>query len=369
MKRKGQKVTLVAAMDENCGIGRNGKLPWDIKSDMGHFKALTSGEGKTVIMGRKTRESIGKDLPGRHNVIMSRDHMGGLETTATWVRNVQDALLASEDDVYVIGGAEIYEQFMPLADRLVLTQIPGTYGCDTFFPTFETKSWYVAVKTNLGNCMVHDYRPKIELEVGGKPQQKELPVSNPLNIDFGAIINTAEKRRYNLKAIGELIGHQAPVIFRELEDIRSTFEMLNERFKALDPEGKELLPVDVKTLLALAPTHLSQIENMLDMLSYSTAGWKSIAEKYGILKEAPGIKAEDKNMLRETYEAGEFLPMSLGPEVGAHLRIVWSECDGGKWIAIGPSMGGTIMRWGPNPNDAYLEYYRMVMEGKNAHDQ
>ena len=130
------KVSIIVAMDR-CGvIGANGRLPWHLPADLKHFKSVTMG--KPIIMGRKTHESIGRPLPGRENIVLTRDP-GYLAPTCTVLRSV-DAVLAhcsAAEEIMIMGGAEIYAQFLPRAARIYLTRIDAALGGDTHFPQWE----------------------------------------------------------------------------------------------------------------------------------------------------------------------------------------------------------------------------------------
>lgn len=127
-------ISLVVAMDEAGTIGRNGALPWRLPEDLKHFRRVTLG--KTVLMGRKTWESLGKPLEGRRNWVLSRDssfHPAGCEVFAT----LEQALAAhGEGELVVIGGAELYRQALPLARTVYLTRVHAQVGGDTTFPTW-----------------------------------------------------------------------------------------------------------------------------------------------------------------------------------------------------------------------------------------
>ncbi|MBB4857937.1 dihydrofolate reductase [Novosphingobium chloroacetimidivorans] len=125
-------LTLVYARAANGVIGRDGTLPWHLPADLRHFKALTTG--KPMIMGRKTFESFPAPLPGRRHIVLTRDaawHAVGAEVAHT---PEQALALASEDDIAVIGGAEIFAVFEPLADRIELTEIHADYPGDITMP-------------------------------------------------------------------------------------------------------------------------------------------------------------------------------------------------------------------------------------------
>lgn len=133
-------IVIIAAMDEDSGIGKDGGLPWDCPEDMAFFRRHTYGN--TVVMGRKTADSLEGPLPGRRNVVITRDP--GYKREGFEVANdLELALLdlKSTGDVFVIGGADIYKQTTPLADCLLLTEIPGKYNCDTMFPEFDPGDW------------------------------------------------------------------------------------------------------------------------------------------------------------------------------------------------------------------------------------
>ncbi|WNO62148.1 type 3 dihydrofolate reductase [Rheinheimera sp. MMS21-TC3] len=129
------KISMVAAMANNRVIGLNNEMPWHLPIDLQHFKKVTMG--KPVIMGRKTFESIGRLLPNRRNIVISRQ--APAETKgAEWVGSLEQAftLTAAADEVMVIGGGQIYQQCLPLAERLYLTEIDLTVDGDAYFPDY-----------------------------------------------------------------------------------------------------------------------------------------------------------------------------------------------------------------------------------------
>lgn len=136
------KITLIAAMDKNNGIGFQNKLPWQIPEDLQHFKRTTSG--KPILMGRKTYDSIGRPLPNRHNIVLTRD-FGWSRATVTTLPSVADVLNYTRTfpltELFVIGGEEIYKQFLQQADRLILTEIDAEFNCDAFFPRVDPNLW------------------------------------------------------------------------------------------------------------------------------------------------------------------------------------------------------------------------------------
>jgi len=135
-------ISLIVAMDEKRGIGKAGKLPWRLSSDLKNFRELTMGHH--LIVGRKTFESIGKPLPGRQMIVVSRDR--GFKPEGCLVAgSVQDALNIAQEhgetELFVIGGAEIYSQTLQAADRLYLTQVHAEVDADTFFPELNFEQW------------------------------------------------------------------------------------------------------------------------------------------------------------------------------------------------------------------------------------
>ena len=135
-------VSIIAAMDRNCLIGKKNQLPWHLPADLAHFKQVTMG--KPVIMGRKTYESIGRPLPGRTNIVLTRSDdfdVQGVVTAGTLEQALDHASAAEE--VMIIGGSAIYELALPRADRLYLTHVEGSFQGDAWFPQFETEQWRI----------------------------------------------------------------------------------------------------------------------------------------------------------------------------------------------------------------------------------
>lgn len=127
------KLAIIVAVARNRVIGKEGKLPWHISEDLKRFKRLTTGH--TVLMGRKTYESIGRPLPNRRNVVISSVPQAGVET----YRSVPEALEALKDQekVFVIGGGQLYGCLLDVADELYLTLVDSDVKGDTFFPPYE----------------------------------------------------------------------------------------------------------------------------------------------------------------------------------------------------------------------------------------
>jgi dihydrofolate reductase len=134
------RVSLIAAVADNRVIGCDNRLPWRLSADLQHFKRLTMG--KPVIMGRKTWESIGKPLPGRLNIVVTRD-TGFQNTRCVVVHSIEQALhaAAGADEVMCIGGAELYAQVLPGADRLYLTEVRAEVEGNAWFPDVNWKDW------------------------------------------------------------------------------------------------------------------------------------------------------------------------------------------------------------------------------------
>lgn len=134
------RLSLIAALADNRVIGRGNALPWRLSADLKHFKALTLG--KPVLMGRRTFGSIGRPLPGRHNIVVSRDPAFRAEG-CTVVRSVQEALeaAAGSEEVMVIGGAQLYAQLLDRADRMYLTLVHAEVEGDAWFPEFDRGQW------------------------------------------------------------------------------------------------------------------------------------------------------------------------------------------------------------------------------------
>lgn len=134
-------VSMIAAMAKNRVIGADNQMPWHLPADLGHFKRCTLG--KPVIMGRKTYQSIGKALPGRVNIVVTRDANYALKD-AVVVTDCDSAIEAagSVDEVMIIGGGSIYEHFLPLCQRLYLTEIELDVQGDTYFPDYpQVAQW------------------------------------------------------------------------------------------------------------------------------------------------------------------------------------------------------------------------------------
>lgn len=132
-------LTIIVATDKQGGIGINNSLPWHLPEDLAHFKSTTSGHA--IIMGRKTFDSIGRVLPNRRNVVVTRNldwKHEGVEAVNS-LHSAQEIL--AKDHAFVIGGAQIYQQAMSIANRLIITEIQENFACDAFFPKIDPTQW------------------------------------------------------------------------------------------------------------------------------------------------------------------------------------------------------------------------------------
>jgi dihydrofolate reductase len=135
-------ISLLVAMDENRGIGKSNHLPWRLSSDLKRFRELTMGHH--IIVGRKTFESIGKPLPGRQTIIVTRNERyrpEGCLIAHSVEGGIRLAQERGESELFVCGGAEVYAQSLGLADRMYLTLVHATVDADTFFPEWESGDW------------------------------------------------------------------------------------------------------------------------------------------------------------------------------------------------------------------------------------
>lgn len=134
-------VTLVAAVAENGVIGRDGGLPWHLPDDLRHLKKLTLGH--VLVMGRRTFDSIGRPLPGRTTIVVTRDPHWRADgvLTADGVPAALASAAGIDDEVFVLGGHEVFRLALPVADRLVISAVPGRPDGDTVFPPVDWASW------------------------------------------------------------------------------------------------------------------------------------------------------------------------------------------------------------------------------------
>lgn len=148
-------VSLIVAMAENRVIGRDNDLPWRLSDDLKRFKRLTLDH--SIVMGRRTWESIGRPLPRRHSIVLTRQADFQAEG-ATVVHDVEEALAAARgEELFICGGAAVYAAFLPRADRLYLTRVQATVEGDTHFPDFDDESWKVVHEEAHGADDKHDF--------------------------------------------------------------------------------------------------------------------------------------------------------------------------------------------------------------------
>jgi dihydrofolate reductase len=134
-----KQITLIAAMGKNRAIGLNGRMPWHLPAELQHFKQVTMG--KAILMGRKTWQAIGRPLPGRQNIVISRNP--GFEVAGADLCDSLPAALkaAQTDEVMVIGGGQLYALAMPQAQSMILTLIDIEPDADTWFPAWDDQQW------------------------------------------------------------------------------------------------------------------------------------------------------------------------------------------------------------------------------------
>ena len=135
-------ISLIVAMDEKRGIGVEGRLPWYLPADLKRFKKLTMGHH--LIMGRKTYESIGSPLPGRTMIIVTHNpnyQPDGCLVARSLETAIEFARMGLEDEVFIIGGADLFEQAIEISDRIYLTQVHATLPADVYFPEYSVDDW------------------------------------------------------------------------------------------------------------------------------------------------------------------------------------------------------------------------------------
>ena len=154
------KISIIAAMTDDGVIGIENRLPWNLPADMKWFRQQTLG--KPVLMGRKTYDSIGKPLPGRRNIIISRDSTLALEGCEV-VNTIETALerCSTVDEVMIIGGASFYQQTLPQADQLYLTLVHANIKGDAYFPPLNPTEWHEIARidhpADAQNCFSYSF--------------------------------------------------------------------------------------------------------------------------------------------------------------------------------------------------------------------
>lgn len=137
-------ISIIVAVSDDLGIGKNNDLLWKIPEDLRRFKKLTSG--KTVVMGKRTWESLpNRPLPGRKNIVIT-DIPGEIIEGAVMAYSIEDAIskCSTDDEAFIIGGGSIYRQFLPLADKLYITHVHQNAQADVYFPEIEKKIWKIS---------------------------------------------------------------------------------------------------------------------------------------------------------------------------------------------------------------------------------
>lgn len=160
--RDRMKKIIIAAMDEEKGIGRNGELPWHYTEDMEHFKQKTMGH--PVVMGKNTYLSLPESvrpLPGRTNIVLTRSSLE-IDDIVEIANSLEEAWNKAEnhDDekVFIAGGESVYSQTLDTADKMIITRVPGTHDADTYFPDWDRENWILESKEEKGKLRFEEYR-------------------------------------------------------------------------------------------------------------------------------------------------------------------------------------------------------------------
>ena len=164
-------ITLIAAMAADGAIGLDGRMPWHLPGELKHFKQATMG--KPIVMGRKTWESIGRALPGRQNIVVSRNpdfHAQGCDVCTSLQ---QGLAVARGDEVMIIGGSELYRVALPLASRMILTLVDYSGTADTWFPHWDPSDWTVVSK----RTVIADEKNPLAYQVRDLVRNQELACS------------------------------------------------------------------------------------------------------------------------------------------------------------------------------------------------
>jgi dihydrofolate reductase len=149
-------LSLVVAIDAQRGIGVDNKLPWHLPEDLAHFKRVTLGH--PIVMGRKTFDSIGRALPGRRNIVVTRNAQWRHEGVEVATSLEQAVAMIGDEQASIIGGAQIFGESMGSADRLIVTEIHHSFRCDTFFPPIDPQCWReTARETHHSDANGYDY--------------------------------------------------------------------------------------------------------------------------------------------------------------------------------------------------------------------
>lgn len=152
-------IALIAGLTKNRIIGKGGSLPWHIPEDLKNFKRLTSGH--TIIMGRKTYESIGRPLPNRNNIVVSRtmEPKEGIEVCSSF-EEAMDKAGQKEGDTFIIGGTSMFAEGLAVADTLYLSWVKKDYEGDTYFPAFDANDWEMTEEKDFDDFVFTAYKRK-----------------------------------------------------------------------------------------------------------------------------------------------------------------------------------------------------------------
>ena len=170
-------ISFIVAVSENNVIGKDNKLPWTLPTDMKYFKNITWAI--PVIMGRKSFESLGKPLPGRKNIVITRNKDWKAEGTEV-VHSIDQAIISATKldvkEIFVIGGAEIFQSALPSADRIYLTRVHGKFDGDAFFPEIKQEEWKLVSNRD---CDADEKNPyALSFQVWERRKNKELETGN-----------------------------------------------------------------------------------------------------------------------------------------------------------------------------------------------
>lgn len=158
----GPKISIIAAIGKNRELGKDNKLLWHIPDDLPRFKKLTLGH--SIVMGRKTFESIGRPLPNRTNIVVTRDssyEVEGVVVVHSIEKAIEEAKKKDKEEIFVIGGGQIYEQALPFTDRLYLTIVDAQAEADTYFPDYSEFKEIISEEKNESEGLKYKF---IELE-------------------------------------------------------------------------------------------------------------------------------------------------------------------------------------------------------------
>lgn len=153
-------ITLIVAHDRQRVIGRDGTIPWRLSDDLRHFRRST--KGKPIVMGRRTYEEMGRPLPKRHNIVLTRgsaENIRGLTPAVSVVNSPEQAIAAAAPapELIIGGGTAIYAAFLPLATQLIITNIDADVGGDTYFPAVDFNGWHVVNRQSYAADERNDY--------------------------------------------------------------------------------------------------------------------------------------------------------------------------------------------------------------------